>query len=118
MAGTASDVRGVDTLPEPVNQPGDERQRHVDQGRIGDVAAAGIEAMTSNSPVRWPTLTIRASAASFIMWIIRSAKPAESAASVSVIPASPAHGWYSCTEPIRWTASSRTTAAGIVTHLV
>ena len=40
---------------------------------ISALVAAGIPAMTSNSPVRWPTLTISASAASFIVPIIRSA---------------------------------------------
>src|SRR5215831_6026841 len=44
--------------------------------------------MTSNSPVRWPTLTIRASAASFSMWTIRLANSAGSAASASATPAS------------------------------
>jgi len=40
---------------------------------ISSLVAAGISAMTSNNPVRWPTLTIRASEASFIVRSIRSA---------------------------------------------
>ena len=40
---------------------------------ISALVAAGIPAMASNSPVRWPTLTIRASAASFMVRSIRSA---------------------------------------------
>ena len=39
MTGTASDVRDVDTVPEPVDQPGNKRQRHVDQGGIVNGAA-------------------------------------------------------------------------------
>src|SRR5215469_11361316 len=53
---------------------------------ISALVAAGIAAMTSNSPVRWPTLTIRTSAASFSMWPRRSANSAEPAASASAIP--------------------------------
>ena len=40
---------------------------------ISALVAAGISAMASNNPVRWPTLTIRASAASFMVRSIRSA---------------------------------------------
>jgi len=54
---------------------------------ISALVAGGIPAMTSNSPVRWPTLTIRASAASFIMWSIRPAKSAGPPACASLIPA-------------------------------
>ena len=53
---------------------------------ISALVAAGIAAMTSNSPVRWPTLTIKASAASFIMCSIRLAKSVASPAPASVIP--------------------------------
>ena len=52
---------------------------------ISALVAAGISAMTSNSPVRWPTLTIRASAASFIVWSIRLAKSVASPAPASAI---------------------------------
>jgi hypothetical protein len=43
--------------------------------------------MTSNSPVRWPTLTIKASAASFIVRSIRSANSVESPAPASEVAA-------------------------------
>ena len=54
---------------------------------ISALVAAGIAAMTSNSPVRWPTLTIRASAASFIVRSIRAANSAGPPACASLIRA-------------------------------
>ena len=50
---------------------------------ISALVAAGISAMTSNNPVRWPTLTIRASAASFI---VRSIRSANSSANLTCLP--------------------------------
>jgi hypothetical protein len=52
MARTASDVRDLDTLLEPVNQPRNQRQRHIDQGRIVHGAAVfGHESLeTSGRP--------------------------------------------------------------------
>ncbi len=39
MAGPAPDVRDVDAVPESIGQPGNEWQRHVDQGGVVDGAA-------------------------------------------------------------------------------
>src|SRR5215471_4883214 len=55
---------------------------------ISALVAAVIAAMTSNSPVRWPTLTIKASAASFIVRSIRSANSVEPSPRASLILAS------------------------------